>query len=84
MYDNRTNLSKDVKDELEKFMSELVFKSIIPRNIKLSEAPSRGLSIFDYAPNSIGADSYRNLAQEILDRIYKNKLIKPLSLDIKT
>jgi len=84
MYDNRTNLSKDVKDELEKFMPELVFKSIIPRNIKLSEAPSRGLSIFEYAHNSIGADSYRNLALEILDRIYKSKLIKPLNLDIKT
>ncbi|BDU67865.1 MAG: sporulation initiation inhibitor Soj [Candidatus Tyloplasma litorale] len=66
MYDSRTNLAKEVKNEIEKFFKEQVFKTIIPRNIKLAAAPSTGQSIFDYDNNSIGAKSYDALSKEVL------------------
>ena len=68
MFDSRTNLSKDVGNELKKFFEDKVFKSVIPRNIRLSEAPSRGLSIYEYAPSSAGAIAYERLANEIIGR----------------
>ncbi len=66
MYDSRTNLSSEVKDEVNKFFREKVFKAKIPRNIKLAEAPSTGQSIFEYGPSSTGAIEYMNLVKEIL------------------
>lgn len=68
MFDTRTNLSKDVKKEIETFFDKKMFKTIIPRNIKLSEAPSHGLSIQEYDPNSNGAKSYRALAEELIKK----------------
>jgi chromosome partitioning protein len=79
MYDSRTNLSKDVGQEIEKFFQGQLFRTIVPRNIKLSEAPSRGLSIYEYAPSSPGGLAYESLAEEIIKRFNKSyeKMIRP-------
>jgi len=77
MFDNRTNLSKDVTNEIKKFFEDKVFETIIPRNVKLSEAPSRGLSIYEYAPQSAGSQAYEKLADEIIKRFDKNRLVRP-------
>ena len=66
MYDGRTNLSNDVVDEVRRHFKDLVFKSIIPRTVRLAEAPSYGQPISVYAPSSNGAESYTALAQEVL------------------
>ncbi len=66
MFDNRTNLSNDVVTEVNNHFPEQVFKSIIPRNIRLAEAPSYGLPISVYAPTSVGAAAYEALAKELL------------------
>jgi chromosome partitioning protein len=67
MFDARLNLSQQVAEEARKFFSERVYKTVIPRNVRLSEAPSFGKPIVLYDPNSSGADSYRDLAREVLD-----------------
>lgn len=66
MYDGRTNLSADVMAEVQKFFPEKVFKSFIPRSVRLAEAPSFGMPISFYAPASSGALAYKELAQELL------------------
>lgn len=66
MLDARTNLGYEVVDEVKKYFREKVYKTIIPRNIRLSEAPSHGLSIIDYDPRSRGAEVYVELAKEVL------------------
>lgn len=66
MYDGRTNLSKDVVDEVKKHFPNLVLDAIIPRSIRLAEAPSYGLPILAYYPQSPGAIAYQKLAQGIL------------------
>lgn len=66
MFDNRTNLSADVVREVNKHFPNQVFKSVIPRNIRLAEAPSYGLPISEYAPHSPGAEAYEALAKELL------------------
>ena len=68
MFDRRTNLSHQVAEEAEKYFKALVFKTIIPRNIRLSEAPSFGKPILLYDATSTGARSYIELAREILTR----------------
>lgn len=68
MLDQRTNLGLEVSQEVRKYFGEKVYKTVIPRNIKLSEAPSAGISIFDYDKNSIGAIAYQELAKEVLKR----------------
>ena len=68
MYDARTNLSSQVVEEVTSYFPEKVYKSIIPRNIRLSEAPSFGKPITDYDSKSAGAESYRNLADEVIKR----------------
>lgn len=67
MYDSRLNLSQQVADEARKFFSERVYRTAIPRNVRLSEAPSFGKPIVLYDPHSTGAESYRDLAREVLD-----------------
>jgi chromosome partitioning protein len=67
MYDARLNLSKQVADEARKFFSERVYRTMIPRSVKLSEAPSFGKPIVLYDPHSTGAESYRELAREVID-----------------
>ena len=66
MFDNRTNLSTDVVHEVNKHFPNQVFKSIIPRSVRLAEAPSYGLPISEYAPTSVGAVAYEALAKELL------------------
>ena len=67
MFDARLNLSQQVAAEARKFFAERVYKTVIPRNIKLSEAPSFGKPIVLYDPHSTGAESYRDLAREVLN-----------------
>jgi chromosome partitioning protein len=66
MFDPRTNLSSDVVDEVKSHFPGQVFKSIVPRSIRLAEAPSYGLPISAYSPSSVGAKAYESLAIEIL------------------
>ena len=66
MYDARTNLSMQVVDEVKKFLQEEVYQTIIPRNVRLSEAPSHGMPIILYDEKSKGAEAYRLLAQEVI------------------
>ena len=66
MYDVRTTLSKQVVEEVRSFFGSKVFNTVIPRNIKLSEAPSHGLPANLYAPTSKGAQAYAELAQEVV------------------
>ncbi|MBR1737344.1 MAG: ParA family protein [Firmicutes bacterium] len=68
MYDARTNLSMQVVEEVKKYLSGDVYKSIIPRNVKLSEAPSHGMPINLYDNKSKGAEAYRMLAEEFIER----------------
>jgi chromosome partitioning protein len=66
MNDARTNLSNQVISEVKKYFKDNVYKTIIPRNVKLSEAPSFGMPITTYAPISKGARCYEKLAQEVI------------------
>jgi len=66
MFDSRTNLANDVVAEVNRHFPEQVFKSVIPRSIRLAEAPSYGLPISAYAPTSVGAVAYEALAKELL------------------
>ena len=68
MLDARTNLGIQVVDSVKKHFKSRVFATAIPRNVRLGEAPSHGLPIHMYDPRSLGADSYRRLAQEFLQR----------------
>jgi len=67
MYDARLNLSQQVAEEARKFFAERVYKTVIPRNVRLSEAPSFGKPIVLYDPHSTGAESYRELAREVIN-----------------
>lgn len=67
MFDGRTNLSIQVVDEVKKHFRGKVYTSIIPRNVRLAEAPSYGLSVIDYDPKSRGAEAYIDLAEEFLE-----------------
>jgi chromosome partitioning protein len=68
MYDTRTNLAKQVATEVQKFFTDKVFNSIVPRNVRLSEAPSHGQPISEYDPQSNGAFAYENLAKEVIQK----------------
>jgi chromosome partitioning protein len=69
MYDSRTRLANDVVKEVCGYFGEKVFKTIIPRNVRLSEAPSHSVPINLYDPQCIGAKSYQKLAEEVLERV---------------
>jgi len=66
MYDSRTNLSQQVVSDVRDYFGDKVFKTIIPRNVRLSEAPSFGKPIGHYDRASIGSITYENLAEEVL------------------
>ncbi len=68
MFDARTNLSIQVVDEVKKFFKEKVYGTIIPRNVRLSEAPSFGQPIIEYDKHSKGAECYTDLAEEVIER----------------
>jgi chromosome partitioning protein len=67
MFDARLNLSQQVADDARSFFTERVYKTVIPRNVRLSEAPSFGKPIVLYDPHSTGAESYRGLAREVIN-----------------
>lgn len=69
MYDNRLRLSNQVYEEVKRHFGELVFNTVITRNVRLSEAPSHGLSVMDYDPSSKGAKCYGALAKELIRRV---------------
>lgn len=69
MYDSRTRLAHEVVKQVTGYFKDKVFRTVIPRNIRLSEAPSHAKPISEYDPNCIGAQSYKNLAKEVMDRV---------------
>lgn len=69
MFDARTNLAIQVVDEVKKYFPQKVFQTIVPRNVRLGEAPSHGKSIISYDSRSRGAEVYRDLAKEVLERV---------------
>ena len=68
MYDARTNLSLQVVENVKDNLNQIIYKTIIPRNVRLAEAPSHGLPINIYDSKSVGAESYRTLAEEVIDK----------------
>ncbi len=68
MYDGRTNLALQVVEEVKKYFPEQIFNTVVPRSVRLSEAPSYGQSIFEYDPASRGAQAYKILTQEVAAR----------------
>jgi chromosome partitioning protein len=76
MFDDRTNLTRQVALDLKEFFGDLVFRTVIPRSIRLAEAPSFGKPILGYDPRSRGAESYIKLAKEILDHEQNRKPAK--------
>jgi chromosome partitioning protein len=77
MYDERTNLAQQVTDNLRGYFGDGLFKTVIPRNIRLAEAPSHGLPVLFYDPRSKGAEAYRALGRELLQRLDMQPLVKP-------
>jgi chromosome partitioning protein len=73
MFDDRTNLTRQVADDLKDFFSDQVLSTVIPRSIRLAEAPSYGKPIIIYDPRSRGAESYIKLAKEILENEQRNR-----------
>ncbi|MEN6350244.1 MAG: ParA family protein [Syntrophomonas sp.] len=71
MFDGRTNLSIQVVDQVKRFFHKELYKTIIPRNVRLSEAPSHGQPVVTYDPRSRGAEVYGELAEEVLERAEK-------------
>ena len=68
MYDSRTNLSMQVVENVKSHLNQNIYKTLIPRNIRLAEAPSYGMPITKYDPKSAGADAYRKLAKEVMKK----------------
>ena len=68
MYDKRTQLARQVADDVRSVFGEKVFKTIIPRNVRLSEAPSFGLTIMEYDKKSKGSEAYYELSREVIKR----------------
>jgi chromosome partitioning protein len=68
MFDTRTNLSRQVVEEVKKHLPDKIFNTVIPRTVRLSEAPSFGKTIFAYDPASPGAAAYKNLSKEVIER----------------
>jgi chromosome partitioning protein len=69
MYDKRTSLSEQVMDELQNHFGDKVFRTVVPRNVRLAEAPSFGKTIFEHDRWSKGARAYKNLAKEVSKRV---------------
>ena len=71
MYDSRTNLSQQVVENVKENLQQYVFETMIPRNVRLAEAPSYGTPITEYDPKSLGAESYIKLADELIKKSEK-------------
>ena len=76
MFDSRTNLAVDVVNEVRQYFPDEIFKTIVPRNVRLSEAPSYGEDILAYAPNSPGSKAYQTLTEELLSRVRSKLAVK--------
>ena len=74
MYDSRNNLSLQVEDDARENMGDMVFKTVIPRNVRLSEAPSFSIPVLAYDSTSKGSVAYRALAKEVIARTKKAKV----------
>lgn len=83
MYDARTNLSLQVVENVKGHLKQNIYKTIIPRNVRLAEAPSHGLPINLYDPKSAGAEGYRQLAQEVIDNDEELTYLKNEPKEIK-
>ena len=81
MYDDRTNLAQQVTETLREYFKERLFKTVIPRNVRLAEAPSHGRPVALYDARSRGAEAYFDLAQEYMER---NKIVSPKAEERKT
>jgi chromosome partitioning protein len=68
MFDNRTRLAQDVEDELRRHFDGLVLRTVIPRNVRISEAPSYGRPVIHHDPHCAGTDAYFELAKEVVGR----------------
>jgi chromosome partitioning protein len=68
MVDGRTHLGRDVEDEVRRHFPELVFETVIPRNVRLGEAPSHGVPVIEHDPSCAGAEAYSELARELVTR----------------
>lgn len=75
MFDARTNLSLQVVDEVKKYFRNKVYRTIIPRNVRLGEAPSYGLPIILYDPKCAGAEAYTDLAQEVIETAEEEEVV---------
>lgn len=84
MFDTRNNLSHQVVSEIQTHFGDKVFKAIIPRNVRLSEAPSHGQPIIEYDPRSIGAVKYLELAEELDLKVYPPAVQAPAPEPLKT
>ena len=73
MFDNRTKLSVEVQNEVRKYFKGLLYDTVIPRNVRLAEAPSHGIPIVHYDPSSAGAKAYKKFAKEFLKRVEKGE-----------
>jgi chromosome partitioning protein len=69
MYDDALELTHEVDTEVREFFGDIVFQTVIPRDVAVSEAPSHGQSVLQYAPRSRGARSYVELCMEVLERV---------------
>ena len=68
MYDSRTSLANQVVDEVRAYFGDKVFDTLVPRTVKISEAPSFGMPVIEYAPGNKGAIAYLSLADEVIGR----------------
>jgi chromosome partitioning protein len=75
MYDGRTNLAQQVVDEVRRYFPQRICNTLIPRSVRLSEAPSYGQLIFEYDPHSRAAQSYAALADEVLRRVNRSAVV---------
>ena len=82
MYDARTNLSLQVVENVRSNLNQNIYNAIVPRNVRLAEAPSHGLPISMYDPKSAGADAYRDLADEILRQDGYEQTIEPADVPV--
>jgi chromosome partitioning protein len=81
MFDPRNRLSHEISLEVNKHFPERVFQSVIPRNVRISESPSHGLAVIEYDPKSVGAEAYRLLALELLERVGSPQTIVARTMD---